>query len=224
MKKIRVVLADDHMILRQGMRKLLEGSPEMEVIGEAADGKEAVDVVQRLMPDVVIMDISMPGLNGLEATRQICKLLPQTKVLILTMHAEKEYIFKILQCGASGYLLKGSSMEELVTALQSVQRGDLYLSPPVSKSVIEDYIAESPKGFNPKGSSPRLTAREYEILQLITEGHTSKGIASILSLSTKTVETHRAHIMQKLDIHNTAGLIKYAIQKGWVEVSTTPQA
>jgi len=222
MKKIRVVLADDHTIVRQGMRKLLEGSLEMEVVGEASDGKEAVEAAQRLMPDVVIMDISMPVLNGLEATRQICKLLPQTKVLILTMHAEKEYIFKILQCGASGYLLKGSSMEELITALQTVQRGDLYLSPPVSKSVIEDYIADAPKGSGARGKSPRLTAREHEILQLITEGHTSKAIASILSLSTKTVETHRAHIMQKLDIHNTAGLIKYAIQKGWVEVSTTP--
>jgi two-component system response regulator NreC len=223
MKKIKVVIADDHTIVRQGMKKLLEGYPEVEVVGEATDGKEAIDVVQRLMPDVVIMDISMPDMNGLEATRQIRKLLPQMKILILTMHAEKEYIFKILQSGASGYLLKGSPVEELVNALQAVSRGESYLSPPVSKSIIEDYVSDVPRGQTGRGRSQGLTTREREILQLIAEGHTSKAIAGILSLSTKTVETHRAHIMQKLDIHNTAGLIMYAIQKGWVEVSNARQ-
>lgn len=210
------MIADDHTIVRQGMRKLLETCSDFQIIGEAKDGAETVGAVEKLRPDLVIMDISMPGLNGLEATRQVKKKFPEMRILILTMHAEKEYIFKILQSGASGYLLKGSSVEELVAAIRAVDRGESYLSPPVSKSIIEDYIGGPPSGR--EGGAQSLTAREREILQLIAEGHTSKNIAAKLAVSSKTVETHRAHIMQKLNIHNAAGLIRYAIQKGWVEV------
>ena len=218
MRKIKIMIADDHTIIRQGMRKLFEAYPELQIVGESQDGEEAVELVKQLLPDLIIMDISMPGLNGLEATRQIKKRFPETKILILTMHAEKEYIFKILQSGASGYLLKGSAIDELVTAIHAVDRGESYLSPPISKSIIEDYVGGGPKSRGALRSQP-LTTREREVLQLIAEGHTSKRIATRLSLSSKTVETHRSHIMQKLNIHNAAGLIRYAIQKGWVEVA-----
>lgn len=222
-RKIRLMIADDHMIVRQGMRKLLEAYPELEILGEAQNGDETIELAKKLLPDIIIMDISMPVINGLEATRQIKKRLPQTKILILTMHAEKEYIFKILQSGASGYLLKGSPIEELVAAVYAVDRGESYLSPPVSKSIIEDYIGGGPKRPATTRSQP-LTAREREVLQLIAEGYTSKRIAIRLSLSSKTVETHRSHIMQKLNIHNAAGLIRYAIQKGWVDVAYSQES
>lgn len=212
------MIADDHTIVRQGMRKLLETYPELQILGESQDGDQTVELAGQLLPDLIIMDISMPGLNGLEATRQIKKRLPEIKILILTMHGEKEYIFKILQSGASGYLLKGSPIEELVAAIHAVDRGESYLSPPVSKSIIEDYIGGGPRRSGTTRSQS-LTIREREVLQLIAEGHTSKSIATRLSLSSKTIETHRSHIMQKLNIHNAAGLIRYAIQKGWVEVA-----
>lgn len=218
MRKVRILIADDHTIVRQGMRKLLETYPDFHIIEESRDGAEAVEAVARLRPDLVIMDISMPGLNGLEATREIKKQFPEMRILILTMHAEKEYIFKILQSGASGYLLKGASVEELVTAIRAVDRGESYLNPPASKSMMEDYL-RAPHTEKEAGSPQSLTAREKEILQMIAEGYTSKNIATKLCLSSKTIETHRAHIMQKLDIHHAAGLIRYAIQKGWVEVS-----
>jgi len=220
MKKISIVIADDHTIVRQGMRKLLETYPELQILGESQDGDETVELAKQLLPDLIIMDISMPGLSGLEATRQIKKRFPEVKILILTMHAEKEYIFNILQSGASGYLLKGSPIEELISAIHAVRRGEFYLSPPVSKSIIEDYIGGGRAIRRPVAArSQMLTTREREVLQLIAEGHTSKSIATHLSVSFKTIETHRSHIVQKLNIHNAAGLIRYAIQKGWVEVA-----
>lgn len=215
-RKIKLMIADDHTIVRQGMKKLLETYPELQIVGESQDGEETVEIAMQLLPDLIIMDISMPGLNGLEATREIKKRLPEMKILILTMHAEKEYIFKILQSGASGYLLKGSPIEELVSAIHAVDRGESYLSPAVSKSIIEDYVGGGVRRPVTTRSQP-LTTREREVLQLIAEGYTSKRIAARLSLSAKTIETHRSHIMQKLNIHNAAGLIRYAIQKGWVE-------
>ncbi len=222
-RRIKIMIADDHTIVRQGMRKLLETYPELQVIGESQDGDETVELAKQLLPEIIIMDISMPGLNGLEATRQLKKRLPQIKILILTMHAEKEYIFKILQSGASGYLLKGSAIEELITAIHAVDRGESYLSPPISKSIIEEYVGGGPNTRSTTQSQP-LTTREREVLQLIAEGHTSKSIATYLSLSSKTIETHRSHIMQKLNIHNAAGLIRYAIQKGWVEVAHSQES
>jgi DNA-binding NarL/FixJ family response regulator len=221
MRRIKVLIADDHTIVRQGMRKLLEIYPELQILGESKDGYETIEMAKKLNPDLIIMDISMPVLNGLEATRQIKKSFPEIKVLILTMHSEKEYIFKVLQSGASGYLLKGSHIDELVMAIRAVDRGESYLSSPISKSIIEDYVGGTSKAL--EGSSQPLTTREREVLQLIAEGHTSRGIATKLFLSSKTVETHRAHIMQKLNIHNAAGLIRYAIQKGLVEVARTPE-
>lgn len=221
MRKIKVLIADDHLIVRQGMRKLLETYPELQIVGECIDGEETVETARKLIPDLVIMDIGMPGMNGLDATRQIKKKFPEMKVLLLTMHAEKEYILKILQSGASGYLLKGAPIEELVTAIRTLDRGESYLSPPISKSIIENYMEDS-KAFGIGRPQP-LTAREKEILQLIAEGHTSKSIALRLSLSAKTIETHRSHIMQKLNIHNAAGLVRYAIQRGWVETAKTPE-
>lgn len=218
-RKIKIMIADDHTIVRQGMRKLLETYPELQIVGESQDGDETIELVKKLLPEIIIMDISMPGLNGLEATREIKKRSPEIKILILTMHAEKEYIFKILQSGASGYLLKGSAIDELVTAIHAVDRGESYLSPPISKSIIEDYVGGRQKSRGSVTRSQPLTTREREVLQLIAEGHTSKSIATQLSLSSKTIETHRSHIMQKLNIHNAAGLIRYAIQRGWVEVA-----
>lgn len=224
MRSIKILIADDHTIVRQGMRKLLEGYSDIEIVGESQDGDETVEAAERLAPEIVIMDISMPGLSGLEATRQIRKKYPAVKILILTMHAEKEYIFQILQSGASGYLLKGSPVEELVTAIRAVDRGESYLSPPVSKSIIEHYITRSGIKTQTVVRSQPLTTREREVLRLIAEGHTSKSIATRLSLSSKTIETHRSHIMQKLNIHNAAGLIRYAIQKGWVGIAPSAES
>ncbi|MBI3805151.1 MAG: response regulator transcription factor [Nitrospirae bacterium] len=224
MRRIKILIADDHTIVRQGMRRLLEGYPDLEVVGESQDGDETVAAAERLAPELVIMDISMPGFSGLEATRKIKKKYPAIKIVILTVHAEKEYIFQILQSGASGYLLKGSPIEELVTAIRAVDRGESYLSPPVSKSIIESYVTGRGVRAQTAVKSQSLTTREREVLRLIAEGHTSKSIAGRLSLSSKTIETHRSHIMQKLNIHNAAGLIRYAIQKGWVGIAPSAES
>jgi len=213
MKKITLLLVEDHTIVRQGLRSLLEQSDDIKVIAEAEDGREAVKKTGQLNPDVVLMDISMPNLNGIEATRQIKKKYPDIKVLILTMHTTKEYIFQILFAGASGYLIKKSAHQELLSAVRAVHRGDYYLSPLVSKKVVDEYI-EKTKETDVQDRFEKLTIREREVLQLIGEGRSNKEIANLLYLSMKTVETHKAHLMEKLDIHTTAGLIKYAIQKG----------
>ena len=212
MNKIRVLLAEDHTIVRKGLRSLLEDEADIEVIGEAENGREAVRKVGQLRPDVVVMDISMPRLNGLEATRQIKKLFPEVKVLILTMHANEEYIFQILRAGASGYVVKQAAVTELVLAIQAACRGDSFLSPSISRKVIEEYIRQAEAVT--KNSYDKLTNREREVLQLIAEGHSSREIAETLHISQKTFRDHRASLMDKLDIHSTAGLTRYAVRKG----------
>ncbi len=213
MNKIRVLLAEDHTIVRKGLRSLLDGEADIQVVGEAADGREAVGQAGRLLPDVVLMDITMPGLNGLEATRQIIKEFPTIKVLILTMHADEEYILQILQAGAHGYVVKQAAPDELVSAVAAVYRGERFLSPSISRTVIQEYIrhAEAMVG---REVYELLTPREREVLQLIAEGCPPRKIAEKLCISIKTVETHRAHLMHKLDAHSTADLTRYAIRKG----------
>jgi len=215
--EMKVLLAEDHTIVRKGLRSLLDAERGIEVIGEAEDGREALEKVQRLRPDVVLMDITMPGLNGLEATRQIKKRFPEVKVLILTMHANEEYVHQVLQAGASGYVVKQAVVRELVSALQAVHRGDSFLSPSVCGRIVEEYIRRA-EAMVEKDSYDKLTDREREVLQLIAEGHSNRGIAGLLCISVKTVETHRAHLMDKLGIHNRAELIKYAIRKGVISL------
>ena len=216
MRKIKVVVADDHTILRQGIKALLDNQEGIEVVGEAKDGREAIKTIEELSPDVILMDIAMPGLNGLEATRRIKKKFPKVKVVVLTMHANEEYIFQILNAGADGYLVKETAFQDLISAINAVHKGEAFMSPSISKKVMTDYIqraqGEEKVGFD------TLTTREREILQLVAEGNSNKKIAEALFISPKTVETHRAHIMDKLNIHDRAGLIKYAIRKGMINL------
>jgi two-component system response regulator NreC len=213
MQKIRVLLAEDHTIVRQGIAAVLGTESDMEVVGEASNGLEAVELAKKLVPDVVLMDIGMRHLNGLEATREIKKLLPSMKILVLTMYDNEEWIFQILKAGASGYLIKDSAMTDLTSALRAVYQGDSYLSPSISKMVIEEYIRKAELGER-KGVEDLLSGREREILQLIAEGNSVPQISNLLCISKKTVEAHKTHIMEKLNIHDKVGLIKYAIRSG----------
>ena len=216
MNRIRVLLADDHTILRDGIRALLVDQADIEVIGEAEDGLSTVKMVGKLKPDVVIMDIAMPLLNGLEATRQIQRDYPQVKVLILTMHENEEYIRQVLAAGALGYVLKDAAAHDLLGAIRAVHRGEAVLSPAITRLVIEDYLRWGE--IRPADTSNGLTPREREILQLIAEGYTNKEIAEILSLSVKTIQSHRSNLMSKLDLHDRGELIKYAIQKKIIDI------
>ncbi len=216
MNRIRVLLADDHTILRDGIRALLVDQADIEVIGEAEDGLSTVKMVGKLKPDVVIMDIAMPLLNGLEATRQIQRDHPQVKVLILTMHDNEEYIRQVLAAGALGYVLKDAAAHDLLGAIRAVHRGEAVLSPAITRLVIEDYLRWG--DIRPADTSNGLTPREREILQLIAEGYTNKEIAEILSLSVKTIQSHRGNLMSKLDLHDRGELIKYAIQKKIIDI------
>jgi two-component system response regulator NreC len=218
MKKIRLLVADDHKIFRQGITKLLEQEPDLQVVGEAADGREAVKKATELKPDLVLMDIAMANLNGLEATKQIKKVLPETKIIMVTMHKNEEYILQSFQAGASGYILKEGAVEELVNAIRSIHQDKSFLSPTISKTLIDAYLRKMETG---KTETPfdLLTDREREVLQLIAEGYTNREVAKSLFISVKTVEAHRAHIMQKLNIHDVAKLVKYAIQKGLVDLN-----
>ena len=216
MERIRVLLADDHAILRDGIRALLTDHPDIVVIGEAEDGHWAVHLAHELHPDVVLMDIGMPRLNGLEATRQIKHDHPEVAVLILTMHDNEEYLRQVLAAGASGYVLKRAAASELVAAIRAVHRGEAALSPAVARMLIEDYLRSEDGRIAATPSD--LTPREREVLQLIAEGHTSKQIAELLCLSVKTVQAHRTSLMQKLDLHDRGDLIKYAIQKRIIDV------
>src|SRR5512136_532526 len=218
MDKIRIVLADDHAILREGIRALLEDQSDMTVIGEAADGRKAIELARDLSPDIIVMDIGMPLLNGLEATRQIRHNFPKVAVLVLTMHDNEEYVSQILAAGASGYVLKRAASSELVTAIRAVAAGQSYLSPAVTKLLIEGYMgrqAAAPAVVDPFGT---LTAREREVLQLVAEGHTNSQIAKLLNISLKTVKAHRSNLMQKLGLHDRGDLIKLAIQRGIIQV------
>lgn len=216
MDKIRLVLADDHTILRDGIRALLEDQSDMLVVGEAEDGRQTVQLTHELRPEIVLMDIGMPLLNGLEATRQIKRDHPDIQVLVLTMHENEEYIREVLAAGASGYVLKQAAASELVAAIRAVHRGEAVLSPVITRVVIQDYLRS--EAAQPVTASNELTSREREVLQLIAEGHTSKEIAEMLYLSVKTVQAHRTSLMQKLDLHDRGDLIKYAIQKKIIEV------
>jgi len=213
MKKIRVLLAEDHTIVRQGIAALLGTESDMEVVGEASNGLEAIELAKKLVPDVVLMDIGMQYLNGLEATREIKKVFPTMKVLALTMYDNEEWVFQILKAGASGYLIKDSAMTDLVSALRAIIQGDSYLSPSISKKVIGEYIRKAELGEK-RGIEDLLSGREKEILQLMAEGHSIPQISSLLCISKKTVEAHKTHIMEKLNIHDKVGLIKYAIRTG----------
>ena len=211
MKPVRVLLADDHTLVRAGLRKLLESIVGMEVVGECGDGLELLALAETLQPDLVLMDIAMPGLNGLEATARVLKQWPQTRVLILSMHQNEEYVRQALRHGAVAYLLKDAAPMELELAIQAVLQGGTYLSPAVSKGVLSDYVQRM-RGEDP--GADVLTPRQREVLQLIAEGHSSKEVARRLDLSVKTVETHRSLLMKQLDIHEVTGLVRYAMRLG----------
>ena len=207
---MKILVADDHNLVRAGLTALIARLPDMEIVGEAADGRQALRMVRDLTPDLVLMDIAMPGLNGLEAAERIHGIHPQTKIIILSMHANEEYVAQALKAGASGYLLKDAATAELEMALKSVSMGQFYLSPAISRQVVDNYLHGGPTGIDV------LTPRQREILQLIAEGKSTREIAETLHLSVKTVETHRAQLMERLDIHDVAGLIRYALKKGLI--------
>ena len=210
---MRIVLGDDHTLMRQGVRKILEDQPEWQVIAEASDGREAVKQTLALKPDVAIVDIGMPLLNGIEATRQIVRRLPNAHVLILSMHSDEAYITRALQAGAQGYLLKDCADTELIRAVTSVSTGKSFFSPAVARVMLDDYV----RHLASKGIADRydaLSEREREIFQLVAEGYSNKEVAELLHVSPATVETHRAHILEKLDVHNTAELVLFAVRRG----------
>jgi len=215
MGKIRVLLAEDHTVVRQGLRKILESDPEIEISGEVGDGRGAVEAAKRLRPTVVVIDIGLPGLNGIEATNQITKGVHGVSVLILSMHSDGVYVRQGLKAGAKGYLLKDSEDLDLIKAVKSLAGGGSYFSPSVSKVLLDGYLSDG--GDAAEDALARLTGREREVLQLISEGKTNKEIAHILSLSINTVESHRKHFMEKLDLHNTAEIVRFAIRKGIVQ-------
>lgn len=209
---IKIVLADDHVIMREGLHSLLEKEPDMEVVADAENGRMAVQLACKLTPDVIIMDVSMPDLNGMEATRQIVTQCPGVKVLALSMHLNRQFVAKMLKAGAHGYLLKEGAFKELSAAIRVVAANQVYLSPKVASTVIADYLRQMPDDESPVG--PPLTAREREVVQLLAEGATTKQIAFRLHVSINTVETHRRQIMNKLNIRSIAELTKYAIREG----------
>ncbi|HYL33659.1 MAG TPA: response regulator transcription factor [Stellaceae bacterium] len=213
MNPIRILLCDDHLLIRASLKSLIGEFPGIEVVGEAGDGREALEHVGKLHPNVVLMDIAMPGLNGLEATRRLVKDQPQVRVVMLSMHSDESHVLQALRAGASGYVLKGSAPRELEMAIEAVARGEIFLSPAISKHVIDVYLNRAEGQAN---SLDLLTPRQREILQLIAEGKSSKQIAQLLEASVKTIESHRASLMERLDIHDVAGLVRYAIRHGLV--------
>ena len=213
MKTIRILLADDHTVVRKGLRLLLESHPGFQVVADAADGREAVALAIEHRPDVAVMDVAMPTLNGIEAARQISAKLPQTAIVFLSMHSDESYVLKALKAGARAYLLKDSAEYDLIAAVKAVSEGKAFFSPAISKMVVEDYLRQMQER-NVEDSYELLTTREREILQLFAEGKSNKEIAAILSLSAYTVETHRSNIFEKLNLHSIAELILYAIRKG----------
>ena len=209
MKKIGVLIVDDHAVLRAGLRTLLNLQPDMEVVGEAAEGLEAVEKVKRLEPDVVLMDISLPGMEGLEVAKKLKKTHPDVKVLILTMHEDRRYFYSALKAGASGYVVKRAADTELIDAIRAAYRGDVFLHPSMAKIVAEDYVEQA-------GTEKGLSDREREVLRLIAEGRTYKEMAKLLAVSVKTIETYRERIKEKLGLHTRAELVRYALEKGLI--------
>jgi|ERR1051325_10868702 DNA-binding NarL/FixJ family response regulator len=214
MKPIRVLLADDHTLVRAGIRGLLTALPDVEVVGESGDGQEALQLAETLRPDVMLLDIGMPGLNGLELAARLAKLDPAIGVVMLSMHATEEYVLQALRAGAAAYLLKGSAVAELELAIRAVARGEMYLSPAVSKRVVDEYVNRTGGATDPLAA---LTPRQREILQLVAEGHTSKEIAQRLGLSHRTVEVHRNQLMKRLGVHDLPSLVRFAVRVGLVE-------
>jgi len=211
MKRIRILLADDHAVVRQGFKMILGAQPDMEIVGEAANGREAVELSEQLKPDLVVMDVAMPELNGIEATRRIASSVPHARVVALSMHKDSVYVREVLRAGARGYLLKDSGAGDLVSAVRAVARGEGYLSPAVSNAVLDDYRRHV---TNPVDL---LTTREREVLQMLAEGKTNKEIATILDLSVYTVDAHRGRIMEKLNLHSINELVRFAVRNGLVD-------
>jgi DNA-binding NarL/FixJ family response regulator len=214
-RRHRIVIAEDHTILREGLRALLTSDPEFDVVGEAEDGFDAINSVKSLTPDVVIMDLSMPKMNGVAAIKEIKRITPDTKIVVLTVHKNEEYILAAFQAGSDGYVLKYAGHEELVSAIRTVLKGQPYLSPAVSAVVLEAYL-EGQKGLSSQSPFRALTTRETEVLKLIAEDYKNRQIADLLGISVKTVERHRANLMKKLDLHSGAALTAFALEKGLV--------
>jgi DNA-binding NarL/FixJ family response regulator len=217
MEKIRVLVTDDHAIVRDGISALLALTGDIEVVGEATNGREALEVVSKLAPDIVIMDMAMPLMDGLEATRRIHKDSPATKVIVLTQYQDKEYVLPVIEAGASGFISKAAAASELTSAIRSVYRGDSFLSPSIAKVLVDDYRQIAGAGKS-KNAAEELTNREREILKLLVEGYSTREIARMLVISPKTVERHKTSLMGKLDIHNRLDLFKYALRKGIITV------
>ncbi|MGD0826693.1 MAG: response regulator transcription factor [Desulfobaccales bacterium] len=218
---VTILLADDHTIVRQGLAKVLEGGSNLKVVGEARDGREAVSKAYQLKPNIVLMDISMPILNGIEATRQIKKLCQQTKVIILSMHSHGRFIGELLRIGASGYLVKDSTGLDIIKAIDAAMKGDVYLSPSISRLVVENFVSLRRKQSSREELYAKLSNREREVFQMIAEGRSTKEISNILFVSISTIKTHRAHIMDKLQIDNLSQLVQFAIELGIVEIVRT---
>jgi DNA-binding NarL/FixJ family response regulator len=218
---VTILLADDHTIVRQGLAKVLEGGSNLKVVGEARDGREAVSKAYQLKPNIVLMDISMPILNGIEATRQIKKLCQQTKVIILSMHSHGRFIGELLRVGASGYLVKDSTGLDIIKAIDAAMKGDVYLSPSISRLVVENFVSLRRKQSSREELYAKLSNREREVFQMIAEGRSTKEISNILFVSISTIKTHRAHIMDKLQIDNLSQLVQFAIELGIVEIVRT---
>jgi len=212
--RIKILLVEDHTLVRKGLVSLLESESEIEVVGEAENGREALAMAESLQPDIIVMDMSMPELNGLDATRQILKSNPLTSIIILTMYTDEEYVIEVIKTGAKGYLFKQAAPTELITAINTVNKGEIYLSPQISETVKELIKTEIPRNSSKKDNV--LTSREREIVQLIAEGNSNKKIAEVLFISVKTVDSHRTKIMSKLKLHSTADITRYAIRKGLV--------
>jgi len=211
--RLRLLLGDDHTLVRQGLRKILEERPEWEVVAEVGDGREAIKKAVALKPDVAIIDIGMPMLNGIDATQQIVRKVPETRVLVLSMHSDEGYVTRALQAGATGYMLKDSAGKDLLKGVESVAHGQAFFSPAIARLMLDDYVRRV-AGSGVADRYESLSEREREIFQLIAEARTNKEVAELLEISPATVETHRARILQKLDIHNTAELVLYAVRRG----------
>jgi DNA-binding NarL/FixJ family response regulator len=224
MKKITVLLSDDHTVVRKGLRLLLEAEADIQVVGEAANGQQSVRETKRLKPDVVLQDLAMPLLNGLEAARQIVKEVPSTKVLILSAYSDDAYIERAVEAGAAGYLMKETAGEDFLRAIREIASGNAFFSPPVARRLLKQWQDKFPNGSPVKTKTTKLTSRQTEILQLIAEGYVTKQIAGLLSLSIKTVEKHRQDLMNTLNIHNIASLTRYAVSSGVVESNRMPNA